>query len=337
MADAIIETKDLCKYYGDFLAVDHLNLSIRPGEIYGLLGPNGAGKTTTILMILGLSEPSSGEVRVNGIDPVHQPLQVKRIVGYLPDNVGFYEDMTARENLRYTVRLNQMDPAQTEELIERTLARVGLQDAADKKVGAFSRGMRQRLGLADVLVKQPKIVILDEPTLGIDPSGIKELLGLIRQLSRDDGLTVLLSSHLLHQVQRICDRVGLFVGGKMLAEGSLSQLTAEIMGETAWLIEVEWSPRPDHDGQQLTEDDWKSYCLSRPEIESVEREGERWLLHSHADIRAELAGWLHIRQADLLHLNIRSIGLDDIYERYFGGDERRGKTSFFQRIGANRS
>src|SRR5688500_5378966 len=159
---AAIRTKGLTKRYGDFTAVDNLDLTVRHGEVFGLLGPNGAGKTTTILMLLGLSEPTEGGARVLDLDPARNPLAVKRQVGYLPDNVGFYGGMTGRHNLRYTAKLNGIEKKLTEERIDQLLARVGLSDAADNRVDTYSRGMRQRLGLADVLVKGPSIVILDE-------------------------------------------------------------------------------------------------------------------------------------------------------------------------------
>ncbi|MGI6582356.1 MAG: ABC transporter ATP-binding protein [bacterium] len=210
----LIKTEKLTKKYEQATAVDGLDLEIYQGEVFGLLGPNGAGKTTTILMLMGLTEPTGGTARVAGHDPTREPLAVKRIIGYLPDNVGFYEELTGRENLRYTARLNQLPPAVAEERIGRLLDRVGLGRVADDRVGTYSRGMIQRLGIADVLVKDPRVVILDEPTNGIDPEGIREVLDLIHGLSREDGRTVLISSHLLHQVQQICDRVGIFVEGE---------------------------------------------------------------------------------------------------------------------------
>jgi ABC-2 type transport system ATP-binding protein len=214
----IIELADLTKKYGSLTAVDQLNLSIRKGEIFGLLGPNGAGKSTTILMMLGLTEPTSGSVRVCDIDPSRNPIEVKRKVGYLPENVGFYANRNGQENLLFTAQLNGLSRKEGLMKAEQLLARVGLSDAGDKKTGKYSRGMLQRLGLADVLIKDPEVIILDEPTLGIDPTGVRDFLDLIVKLSRDEGLTVLFSSHDLHQVQMVCDRVGLFVHGKLLAE-----------------------------------------------------------------------------------------------------------------------
>ena len=160
--------------------------------MFGLLGPNGAGKTTTVLMLLGLTEPTRGVVRVVGLDPTREPLAVKRQVGYLPDNVGFYPTLTGRENLRYTAKLNGIARSEAEARIDELLHEVRLEDAADKRADTYSRGMRQRLGIADALVKQPSVLILDEPTIAIDPSGVEELLALLRRLVDERNLTVLL-------------------------------------------------------------------------------------------------------------------------------------------------
>jgi ABC-2 type transport system ATP-binding protein len=218
----------LTKSYEEVVVVDGLDLEIETGEVFGLLGPNGAGKTTTILMLLGLTEPSSGSMEVLGLDPRRKPLEVKRKVGYLPDAVGFYDDLTGRQNLRFTARLNQL--ADGEERIERLLDEVGLSDAAEQPTGQYSRGMKQRLGLADALVKDPSILILDEPTTAIDPEGVAEILDMIRTLAVDKGVTVLLSSHLLNQVQAVCDRVAIFVSGSIVAQGRPHELAAQQVG-----------------------------------------------------------------------------------------------------------
>jgi ABC-2 type transport system ATP-binding protein len=219
-----IRTRGLTKRYGDLVAVDGLDLEVRAGEIFGLLGQNGAGKTTTILMLLGLTEPSSGEARVVGLDPARNPLEVKRRVGYMPDSVGFYTDLTGRENLRYTARLNRILAADAETTIDEVLEQVGLTERADDLVDTYSRGMLQRLGIADALVKDPDILILDEPTTAIDPLGVVEILDLIRHLADERGLAVLLSSHLLDQAQLICDRVGIFHRGKLVGHGTVPEL-----------------------------------------------------------------------------------------------------------------
>ncbi|MBW2617953.1 MAG: ABC transporter ATP-binding protein [Deltaproteobacteria bacterium] len=227
----IIELAGLSRVYGRQTAVDSLDLVIEEGEIFGFLGPNGAGKTTTLLMLLGLTEPTAGKARVLNFDPVHQPLEVKRQVGYLPENVGFYTDMTGWGNLDYVARLNGLKGEQVEARINSALATIGLAGEIDKPVGNYSRGMRQRLGIAELLIKDPRLVFLDEPTLGLDPEGITQMLDLIVSLSRDQGITVLLCSHLLHQVQRICTRVGIMIKGRLVAVGPIDQLAREKLGD----------------------------------------------------------------------------------------------------------
>ena len=225
-----IETHELTKRYGDQIAVNALTLEVKQGEIFGFLGPNGAGKTTTLLMLLGLSEPTAGTARVCGYDPTRDPLQVKRLVGYLPESVGFYEDMTALQNLTYVARLNGLEKSGIPRKIEALLDQVGLLTEARKRVGAYSRGMRQRLGIAEVLLKDPQVVFLDEPTLGLDPDGTQKMLDFITGLGREKGITVFFSSHLLDQVQRVSDRVGIMLKGKLVAAGPIQELAAQKLG-----------------------------------------------------------------------------------------------------------
>src|SRR5690606_27604189 len=227
--DAVIEARGLTKRYGRITAVDAIDLDIRRGEVFGLLGPNGSGKTTTILMLLGLTDVTAGRVRVLGLDPARAPLAVKRRVGYMPDTVGFYDHMSARANLRYTGRLAGIDPAHLEARIDEVLGQVGLTEAAERRTGGFSSGMRRRLGLAEVLLKQPDVAILDEPTNELDPSATREFLELILELKRR-GITVLLSSHLLERVQAVCDRVALFHRGRIVLEGTVGALAQQVLG-----------------------------------------------------------------------------------------------------------
>lgn len=230
---AVIQTENLTRRYGRQVAVDGLTIEINEGEIFGFLGPNGAGKTTTILMLLGLTEPTSGWARVLGVDPARDPLQIKRQVGYLPENVGFYDDMTGRENLRFMARLNRLPEDKAGAKIEDALAAVGLNGEGDKLVGAYSRGMRQRLGIAELLIKDPKLLILDEPTLGLDPDGTVKMLDLIKSLSFGRRITVMLCSHQLEQVQRICTRVGIMIKGKLVALGTIEELAQRKLGSAA--------------------------------------------------------------------------------------------------------
>ena len=198
----VIETNDLTKRYDGVTVVDRLNLHVREKEIFGLLGPNGAGKTTTILMLLGLTEPTAGSARVYEYNPTREPLKVKRLVGYLPEKVGFYDNLTARENLTFIAELNNISYNDANRKIDELLEMVGIGDVGNLAVGKFSRGMKQRLGIADVLIKSPKVAFLDEPTAGLDPEGINQINNIIANLPQM-GATVILSSHQLYQVQRI--------------------------------------------------------------------------------------------------------------------------------------
>jgi ABC-2 type transport system ATP-binding protein len=226
----VIEAEGLTKKYGHQVAVNDLNLQIREGEVFGFLGPNGAGKTTTLLMFLGLTEPTSGKVRVIGFDPTRDPFHVKEKVGYLPENVGFYDDMDARQNLQYIARLNRIPDKVSSGRIDESLKVVDLLEEVGKKVGTYSKGMRQRLGIAEVLIKEPKLIFLDEPTIGLDPDGTNRMLDLICALSREKNITIFLSSHLLDQVQRICDRVGIMIKGDLVAMGPIEELAKKKLG-----------------------------------------------------------------------------------------------------------
>jgi len=324
VAGNIIELVDLTKKYGSFTAVDRLNLSIRKSEIFGLLGPNGAGKSTTILMMLGLTEPNSGSVSVCGINPTIHPMEVKRKIGYLPEDVGFYYNRTARENLLFTARLNGLTDREAGKSIEQLLARVGLSDAADKKTGKYSRGMLQRLGLADVLIKNPEVIILDEPTLGIDPTGVREFLDLIVELSREEGITVLFSSHDLHHVQQVCDRVGLFVSGKLLAEGDIQTLSGKLFSKSPFVIEARLALNSGehHEGTQKYTGEWMQKVLQKVEgINDIQYTNEIFVIGCSRDASADIAQAIVASGAGLNHLNKKEYGLKDIYYRYFEGGE----------------
>lgn len=310
----LIETHGLTKHYGDIVAVDGLDLSVRAGEIFGLLGPNGAGKTTTILMLLGLTEPTSGSVEVCGLDPARNPLAVKRQVGYLPDSVGFYEQMTGRQNLRYTAELNEIPPAEQEDRIQSVLETVGLAADADRPVGEYSRGMRQRLGIADVLIKDPAVVILDEPTSAIDPEGVAEVQRLIMRLADEERRAVLLSSHLLHQMQQICDRVAIFVDGQVVAQGTPQDLGQSLADGRA-VYEVVADSSDDAMRRALTTG------LGHSAFDIEQTMAHRWRISLPVTdaprvVRILVEGGIDVREA-------RDLGsdLDQIYHRYFAARE----------------
>jgi ABC-2 type transport system ATP-binding protein len=311
-ADAVIEARGLTKVYGETPAVDHISLSVGRGEIFGLLGPNGAGKTTTILMMLGLTDISEGEVRVLGFNPAREPLSVKRRVGYLPDTVGFYDNLTAADNLRYTARLIGFRSLEREKRIADALGRVGLGEFADKHVGTFSRGMRQRLGLAEILMKGAQIAILDEPTSGLDPHATSELLGIIRGF-KTEGVSVLLSSHLLERVQSVCDRVALFSSGRIALMGSVADLGREVLGG-GYVVDIE------ADGVGLAE-----RLALIPGVSGVEKTGIGKLrLHADRDVRPEAAAEVVAMQGRLKFLGVQEPSLEAIYTRYFEARPEEG-------------
>ncbi len=305
MRDTVIEAQGLTKRYGRIAAVDGVSFTVGRGEIFGLLGPNGAGKTTTILMMLGLTEVTEGTISVLGHNPAREPLQVKRVVGYLPDTVGFYDHMTAHDNLRYTAALIGIEPGLRDKRIAAALDRVGLPDVGEKKVGAFSRGMRQRLGLAEILMKDVSIAILDEPTSGLDPHATNELLETIRSL-KHDGVAVLLSSHLLERVQSVCDRVALFNAGRIALLGTVPELARQVLGG-GYNVEVE------ADGEGLG-----VLFSDIPGVKAVDQAGpSRYRLLADRDVRAQAAVAAVNGGGALRRLSVEEPSLDAIYSRYF--------------------
>jgi ABC-2 type transport system ATP-binding protein len=305
MTDNVIEVRRLLKLYGTQRAVNEIDLHIRRGEIFGLLGPNGAGKTTTILMLLGLTETSGGSVNVLGFDPVRQPLEVKRRVGYLPDAVGFYDHLTARENLAYTARLLDIPRRETTGRILEALKAVNLDDVVDKRVATFSRGMRQRLGIAEIVMKKAEVAILDEPTSGLDPHATFELLEMIRGLKRLN-VAVMLSSHLLDRVQSVCDRVALFNKGSIALMGTVVELANQVLG----------AGHP-----VLVEASGPDIAATLRGIEGVQRVTEEgtgtWRVVADRDVRAAVARHIVSSGGSLTRLADLQPSLEEVYTRYF--------------------
>lgn len=311
MENPIIELVGLTKLYGSLKAVDQLDLTIQKGEIYGLLGPNGAGKTTTILMMLGLTEPTAGKVTVCGYDSTKQPVAVKQKVGYMPDNLGFYDNMNALDNLAYIARLNGVVETAVQERAIEMMDMVGLSKAMYKKTGTYSRGMKQRLGLAEVLIKQPEVIILDEPTLGIDPAGVKEFLSFIRELSRQHSITVLLSSHHLNQVQQVCDRVGIFVEGKLLANDHIDNLSTQLFSKDTHVVMISLAaplqnPAYYHDELRKLEG-----------VKNIAVNGNSIEISCMRNATPEFVRFFVEKGHDIMGVSRKEYGLEEIYQRYF--------------------
>lgn len=305
--ETVLRIENLEKTYPNGTkAVDSLSLSLQRGEVFGVLGPNGSGKTTTILMLLGLTDPSGGKVDILGLDPFRSPLEVKRRVAYMPDTVGFYDELTARENLDYSARFLGLDAEERKHRITDSLEKMRLSSRINERVGTFSHGMRRRLGLAEVLLKQPEIAILDEPTQGLDPESASEFLELITYLKKEENITILLSSHLLNQVQSVCDRVGLFFKGKMVISGTVAELSSQILGgKFAITIKVEGTGIP----EQIS---------GLPGVISVESSGDGYLIvESEKDIRPDLVEAVGRTGGKLYELSMHRHSLDAVYKAYF--------------------
>jgi ABC-2 type transport system ATP-binding protein len=230
----MIEVKELTKDYGSRRAVNHLTFEIKKGEIVGFLGPNGAGKTTTMRILTGYIPPTSGEVKIGGYDLGENSLEIRKIIGYLPETVPLYSDMTVFEYLKYMADLRKVKNVKN--VVEDVLKLVHLEDRADGYISKLSKGMRQRLGIAQALLHKPDVLILDEPTIGLDPGQIHEVRNLIREMGKER--TVLLSTHILSEAQQICDRVLIINKGQLVAEDTTEQLQARLTGSQRVMVRV---------------------------------------------------------------------------------------------------
>lgn len=232
----MIEVRNLCKYYGNRKAVDDISFTVNEGEIVGFLGPNGAGKTTTIRILTCFHPATSGSARVAGFDVITQSMNVRRNVGYLPETVPLYPEMRVREFLRFRGKLRGLTREQRESGIARVVERCWLGEVVDRPIGQLSKGYRQRVGLADALLHNPRVLVLDEPTVGLDPTQIRETRSLIRELTKDH--TVILSSHILPEVEATCARLIVINRGRLVASGTPQELRARRAGEGSQLVEL---------------------------------------------------------------------------------------------------
>jgi len=308
MVEPIIETRELTKIYGDLVAVDHLNLTVNEGEIFGFMGPNGAGKTTTILMLMGLSVPSQGTATVGGYDIVQESKEVRRIAGQLPEFAGYYEDLTPRQNLDYIGRLNDLSQTEREERITELLEDVGLTEWKDMKVEKFSRGMKQRLGIAQALLKRPKLVFFDEPTIGLDPTGTKDIRDMILTMNREQGLTVFMSSHLLHEVQLICSRVGIINRGRLVVTDTIENLTNGLSGEMGESIEFKLHKITPELLEELKTVDG---------VTSVIQENDRLYVYMERDSTIDVSQMIVKHGALILLMKPREYTMEDIYMKHY--------------------
>lgn len=229
---ALIETHELIKRYGDKVAVNKVSFEVHTGEVFGFLGPNGAGKTTTIKMIVGLLQPSAGSVKIAGYDVQTEPIYAKALTGYVPDTPNLYPKLTGRELLRFVGDLYNMNRQQVDKRGEELLRLFELDKAGDDPIDSYSHGMRQKTAVACALIHDPKVLVLDEPTVGLDPRSARLIKDMLRQMA-ERGAALFLSTHILEIAERMCDRIGIINQGELIAIGSMDELRALGKGETS--------------------------------------------------------------------------------------------------------
>ncbi len=308
----MIRVNGLTKDYGSRRAIDRLNFDIEQGEVVGFLGPNGAGKTTTMRILTGYMPPSDGEATVAGYDVVSESLEVRRRVGYLPETVPLYTDMAVFDYLKFMADLRHLPDA--EDRVDEVLEMVGLGDRAEGMIGNLSKGMRQRIGLAQALLHRPEVLILDEPTIGLDPGQVVEVRKLVRDIGKER--TVLLSTHILSEAQNICDRVLIIDKGKIVAEDTPENLQARLLGAERVVLRVR--------GES---DDLANAVEKIKGVQGVEIKGEGTLEFQFApghDIRPEVAKAVISAGYDLLELRPLGMSLEEIFLE-LTGDEARNK------------
>jgi ABC-2 type transport system ATP-binding protein len=308
MSKPIIETKELSKIYGDVRAVDRLNLTVDEGEIFGLLGPNGAGKTTTIILLLGLSVPTAGTATVIGHDIVRESKEVRRSVGLLPEAAGYYEDLTAQKNLEYIGQLNDISKNEYEKRALELLDEVGLSEWKKAKVETFSRGMKQRLGIAQALIKRPKLVIFDEPTIGLDPAGTKEIRDMILKLNREQGLTVLMASHLLNEIQLTCTKVGILNRGRLVVEDTIENLSKIVSDSEGMSLEFKLDNATPELLKELEAIDG---------VTQVSQHNDRLFVNMSRDVTSTVSKTIVKHGAVILLMKPKEYSLEEIFMKYY--------------------
>lgn len=311
-SDAVpaIEIKDLTKHFGSFVAVDHLSLSVRQGEIFGLLGPNGSGKTTTINMVSGLSIPTSGEVRVLGYDVRHDARKMRRVLGSVPQETALYEELTAWANMDFHADLFNVPRREKKERITRLLKLVELLDRKDSRVGTFSGGMKRRLALARALLHDPQLLYLDEPTLGVDVQARRAIWDYILAL-RDQGKTVLITTNYLEEAQALCERLAIIDHGKLIAVDTPDHLKQTYGGS---IIEVE-TAQTAHQAVEAIK--------GLPGVTHVDQDGARLkITTSGSDGNVAQIVNILAQESDIKDIAIREPHLDEIFLMLTGRELR---------------
>jgi ABC-2 type transport system ATP-binding protein len=309
--DNVVETRELTKIYGKLTAVNDLNMEVKEGDIFGFLGPNGAGKTTTILMLMGLSVPTSGTAIVGGFDVVENSREVRTVASILPEYSSLYGEMTAWENLDYIARLNDLPRGEADDRIAKLLEIVKMSEWEDSKLESFSRGMKQRVGIASTLIKNPKVVFFDEPTLGLDPLGTKEVRELILRLNKENDLTVVMTSHLLHEIQMTCNKIGIINRGKLILLDTMENLNRTMSGGEDRRIELRLSE---------TTPELVKEIESVKGVKSVTQGNGGLFVYCNPDTDLEVSKIITTNGSYILMMRPREYTLEEIFMKYYEED-----------------
>jgi ABC-2 type transport system ATP-binding protein len=308
MTENVVETINLTKKYRAFTAVDSLNMEVPKGEIFGFLGPNGAGKTTTVLMLMGLSVPTSGTGTVGGYDIVEQSREIRHNASILPEYSSLYGDLTAFENLDYIGKLNDIPKKERENRVHETLEIVGMYDWLDEKYEAFSRGMKQRVGVASTLMKNPQVLFLDEPTLGLDPLGTREIRELILNLKNQQGLTIVMTSHILGEVQATCDRIGIINAGKLVLNETMTNLNNIMTGADDRSTEFKLTE---------TSSDLVKEIDSIDGVKRVTQENGKLYVYGNIESDIHVSRTIVENGSTILMMKPREYNLEEIFMKYY--------------------
>jgi ABC-2 type transport system ATP-binding protein len=306
----MIEFRDVTRRFGDVTAVKNLSFEVQKGDVVGLLGANGAGKTTTMRLMTGYFPPSNGEVRIGGQLMQRNPLSIKRRIGYLPEIPPLHDEMIVHHYLNYVANLKEIPPNQLDQKIEKVLSQLELREQAERLVGNLSRGYRQRVALAQALVHEPDILVLDEPTLGLDPKQVRRLRQLIQELAEDS--TLLISSHILPEVREICERVIILQDGEMVAVDTPERLASELVQGQVWTLEVGDAPS-----------DWGERLLELDAVSDVEQQsvgGFQVVFEQDETGRRQLFDLCREENVPILELSQSELALEDIFLELTGDD-----------------
>lgn len=307
-----VESRGLTKVYRSegerVMAVDNLTMTVDKGSVFGLLGPNGAGKTTFISMLVGLTLPTSGSASVLGHDIVRESIAIRKVVGLLPEGFGFYDHLSARQNLMYIAMLNDIPKGKMKECVTKVLEKVELKEVADRKVGGFSRGMKQRLAVAQALIKDPELLIFDEPTAGLDPEGARTFRETVLTLNKEEGKTVILSTHLLFEVGPLCDSIAVINKGRLVVQGRVKELIERMMVEQGYRIVVKGMG------------DLDAFCEPLRALEGVKDvklQDGKITVEASSDVRASISRLAPSYGVELLVLDMLEPSLEDLFMNYY--------------------